>query len=278
MNMYNWIDQQISAKVKTPLPVLSFPGIQKMPGTTVIDLVNNGRLQADCMKIIAERFNTAASVSLMDLSVEAQAFGSSIRFSEEEVPTVAAPLLSDEDSVDALALPKVGAGRTGECVKALSLASQEITERPVLAGTIGPFSLAGRLLDMTEIMVDALTDPEIVHKTLDKCAAFIADYMLAFKKAGANGAVMAEPAAGLLSPALNSEFSVPYVRRIIEAVQDGNFIVVYDNCGNTIPLIDGILATGAKVLHFGNAIRMDEMLPHIPGNVMACGNVDPARE
>jgi len=278
MNMNQWIGRQINSKTKKPLPVLSFPGIQKMPGTTVPSLVRNGRLQADCMKIIAGRFDTAASVSLMDLSVEAEAFGSKIRFSDDEVPTVAAALLADEADADALEIPNVGAGRTGEYIRAVGYASKEITDRPVFAGSIGPFSLAGRLLDMTEIMILSMTEPEIVAKTVDKCAAFIAEYILAFKKAGANGVVMAEPAAGLLSPALNDQFSVPYVRRILEAVQDEDFAVVYHNCGNTIPLIGGILSAGVKILHLGNAIKLDEMLPLVPKDVMVCGNVDPASE
>ena len=44
--------------------------------------------QAEGMKIIADSCPTAASVSLMDLSLEAEAFGSTIRVSDDEVPTV----------------------------------------------------------------------------------------------------------------------------------------------------------------------------------------------
>ena len=50
---------------------------------------------------------------------------------------------------------------------------------------------------------------------------------------------MAEPLAGLLSPDLAQEFSADYVKQIVDAVQDDNFLVVYHNCGNTAekPLI-----------------------------------------
>lgn len=65
----------------------------------------------------------------------------------------------------------------------------------------------------------------------------------------------------------------------MDAVQDENFLVVYHNCGNTAILtIDSILSCGAKVYHFGNAIDMAEMMPHIPADVIAMGNIDPARE
>lgn len=89
---------------------------------------------------------------------------------------------------------------------------------------------------------------------------------------------MAEPLTGLLSPDMAAQFSEPYVREIIEAVQDDDFLVIYHNCGNnTIQMIDSILRTGAAAYHFGNAIDMAAMLPHIPADTVAMGNLDPAR-
>ena len=50
-------------------------------------------------------------------------------------------------------------------------------------------------------------------------------------------------------------------------------------CGNSaISIIDSILRTGAKVLHFGNAIDMREMLKHVPEDIVVMGNIDPAGE
>ena len=103
--------------------------------------------------------------------------------------------------------------------------------------------------------------------------------MSAYREAGAAGIVMAEPLTGMLSPEMAEEFSEPYVRRIIGAVQTDDFAVIYHNCGdNTIRMIDSILRTGAVAYHFGNAISMAEMLPHIPKDVIAMGNIDPAGE
>ena len=88
---------------------------------------------------------------------------------------------------------------------------------------------------------------------------------------------MAEPLTGLLSPALAEEFSAPYVKEIIDAVQDDNFLVIYHNCGdNTIQQIDAILSQGAAAYHFGNAIDMEEMLAKCPADAVIMGNIDPA--
>lgn len=277
-NMKQWVAEQIQAPVKKPMPVLSFPAIQLM-GITVKDLISDSGLQAEGMKKVAERTDAAASVSLMDLSVEAECFGSTIRFSDDEVPTVTGSIIATEEEAEAMEVPAVGAGRTQIYIDSIKKAMELITDRPVFAGVIGPFSLAGRLMDVTEAMIYCYEEPDMVHTVLEKVTAFIINYCKAYKAVGANGVVMAEPLGGLLSPALAEEFSSDYVKKIVDAVQDDEFIVVYHNCGNnTIQMIDSILSTGAPALHFGNAISMADMMPHIPSHVLAMGNVDPAGE
>lgn len=277
-NMMRWLDELRNAPVKKPMPILSFPAIQLM-NISVRELISSSDAQARGMQLIAQHTNAAASVSLMDLSVEAECFGADIRISNEEVPTVVGNVVSNEEQARKLPIPSVGTGRTGLYIEAIEKAVSLITDRPVFAGVIGPFSLAARLLDVTEIMIHCYEEPDMVHILLQKATQFIIEYCNAFKKAGANGVVVAEPVAGLLSPSLSAEFSGPYVKQIVEAVQDESFIVIYHNCGNsTIQMIDSILKTGSAAYHFGNAIDMAEMMKHIPADTIAMGNVDPAGE
>lgn len=277
-DMKAWLEALRDAPVKKAMPVLSFPAVQLM-GITVRELISSAEAQAEAMELVAKRTDAAASVSLMDLSVEAECFGSEIRFSDEEVPTVVGSIVTTEEEARALEVPAVGAGRTGLCVEAIRKAAQRITDRPVFAGVIGPFSLAARLTDVTEAMVLCYDEPDMVHILLEKSTRFITEYCRAFKEAGANGVVIAEPVAGLLNPALEEEFSAPYIKQIVDAVQDDSFLVIYHNCGGAvIRQIDSILSTGAAAYHFGNAIDMAEMMPHIPADTVAMGNVDPAGE
>lgn len=277
-DMKLWLQELRNAPVKKALPVLSFPAIQLM-GISVRELISSSDAQARGMQLVAQRTDAAASVSLMDLSVEAECFGSAIRISDEEVPTVVGSILSTEEEARALQVPPVGAGRTGIYIEAIQKALALIQDRPVFAGVIGPFSLAARLLDVTQSMIYCYDEPGMVHILLEKVTQFMIEYCRAYKAVGANGVVIAEPVAGLLSPALSAEFSGPYVRRIVEAVQDDTFLVVYHNCGNnTIRMVDSILDTHSALYHFGNAIDMEEMLRHIPADTIAMGNVDPAGE
>jgi len=276
MNMKNWIEKMKNAEKKTALPILSFPCVSLL-GISVRELISDGKMQAKGMKMVADRTKSAAAVSLMDLSVEAECFGAAIRVSDSEVPTVTGRLINDMDEAEALEVPKVGACRTGIYIEAIREASKVITDRPVLAGMIGPFSLAARLLDVSEIMVDCYDDPDMVHTVLEKCTEFLTEYAKAYKSAGADGIVLAEPDSGLLSPTLEEEFSSPYVKKIVDAVQDEQFILIYHNCGDNTPrMLDSILSIGAAAYHFGNAVDMSEMLEKIPENELVMGNVDPA--
>lgn len=275
-NMKAWLNDMIASPTKNALPVLSFPAIQLMD-ITVRELISDADRQAEGMAKVAARVNASASVSLMDLSVEAECFGSTIRVSDEEVPTVTGSIVKTQEDVENLTVPPVGAGRTGIYIQAMEKAVQKIEDRPVLAGIIGPFSLTGRLMDVTEVMYACYDEPEVVEKVLEKVTGFLTEYALSYKAIGANGVVMAEPLAGVLSPDLAEEFSCKYVKKIIDAVQDDEFVVIYHNCGNAVPsMTDKLAAMGASAYHFGNAVQMEEILKKMPATVPCLGNVDPA--
>ncbi len=276
-NMMNWVDEILSAEQKKGFLILSFPAIQKM-GITVKELISSSDLQAQAMKIIADSTpEAAASVSMMDLSLEAEAFGSTVHFSDDEVPTVTGSIVNSEEDADALKVPEIGAGRTQIYIDAIERSVKLIQDRPVFAGVIGPFSLAGRLMDVTEAMIYCYDEPDMVHTVLEKASEFLINYINAYKAVGANGVLMAEPLAGLLSPALEEEFSCEYVKKIVAATQTEDFLVGYHNCGNcTVQQISSIAENGCRMLHFGNAIDMADMMPKIPSNIVVMGNVDPA--
>ena len=274
--MKTWFSELIRRPQKKALPVLSFPSVQLL-GISVRELISDSETQARGMKCIADRVDSAAAVSMMDLSVEAECFGAPIRIFDDEVPTVLGGIVSSQAEADALAVPPVGSGRSGVYVDAIRRAAQRITDRPVFAGAIGPFSLAGRLMDVTQAMLYCYDEPELVHILLHKATDFIIAYCRAYAEVGADGVFLAEPLAGLLSPSLAEEFSSQYVRRIVSAVQTDSFAVVYHNCGNAVlSMMDSIVSVGAMGYHFGDAVDMTEVLSRTPSDVAVMGNISPS--
>ena len=274
--MTKWIADLMHTGKKKPLPILSFPCVSSL-GITVRELISSSSLQAQGMQLVAQRTDASASLSFMDLSVEAECFGATVLPSDDEVPTVKECILHNSDDAETLTVPPIGSGRSGIYIEAIRLASQKITDRPILAGMIGPFSLGARLYNMSEWMMSCYDEPEMVHTVLTKCTDFLISYAKAFKEAGANGIVVAEPVSGLLSPALESKFSAPYMKRIVDALKDDTFAVIYHNCGpNTPHMVPSLLSFKASAYHFGNAVSMKEMLSLFPRDVLVMGNLDPA--
>lgn len=180
------------------LPIMTHPGIELI-GETVKRAVTDGEVHFRAIQAVAERYHTSSCTVIMDLTVEAEAFGAQVKFSEDEVPTVIGRLITDMDSIDKLQIPGLSRGRLPEYLKANRLAVEFMKERPVFAGCIGPYSLAGRLYDMSEIMVAIYIEPDMILALLDKCTEFLIQYCKALKELGTAGVVIAEPAAGLLS-------------------------------------------------------------------------------
>jgi uroporphyrinogen decarboxylase len=274
-NMREWADGILRGGSRKAMPIMTYPGL-KLINKSIPELIADAEIQFRCMKALTEKYPSAAALTVMDLSVEAQAFGSRIKYSEKETPSVIGSIVSTEEDAKKLKIPGLGEGRMKICLEAARAASLAIADRPVFGGQIGPFSLAGRLMDMTGVMIAMMEEPEIVHIVLDKCIRFLIDYSKAFKQNGANGVVIAEPAAGLLPPEKCDEFSSAYLKRLVDEVQDEGFMVILHNCGNTVRLVPSMLSTGSMGLHFGNAVKMSDILPQVPEGVLAFGNIDPA--
>jgi len=276
--MNRWAEDIRQNKKLQAMPILTFPGIQ-YAGCSLNELVHSSDKMAEVMKIVADRTpDSITSLAFMDLSVESEAFGSPVIFAENEVPTIGQPIVTSFEEAQELTVPEVGAGRTGLAVETIQKA-KKLIDKPVFAGAIGSFSLAGRIVGVTDAMINCYEEPEMMHEVLRKATDFLIKYVKALKSAGADGVVIAEPLAGLLSLDLIEEFSSPYMKEVVDAVQDENFMVIYHNCGNAVPkLISSILTIGAKGLHFGNAIQLRPMFDVVPSDILLMGNIDPAGE
>ena len=272
--MKQWVADIIHQKEVTAMPVMTHPGIE-LNGNTVREAVSNGKVHAEAVIKLTQAYQSAAACTIMDLTTEAESFGAEIAFSDEAVPAVVGHMLTDVKSINELQVPSLSSGRIPQYLKANLLAARAIQDRPVFAGCIGPFSLAGRLYDMSEIMVLIYEHPDAAHTLLAKCTQFIEKYCEALKQTGVNGVLMAEPAAGLMSNDDCKTFSSAYVKYIVNKVQDDNFIVVLHNCGNQGHCTEAMVETGAAAYHFGNKCQMEEVIKEVPPTALAMGNLDP---
>ena len=120
-DMNAWLEELNNSEKKKALPILSFPSVSLL-GVSVSDLIVDSSLQAQGMLLVAQRTDACASVSFMDLSVEAECFGTTVRFSDNEVPTTVGKLIETPEDADNLCVPKIGSARSGVYVDAIKKA------------------------------------------------------------------------------------------------------------------------------------------------------------
>ncbi len=265
----------LSSPQKLAMPIAVYPG-GEITGATVRDIVTDPEKQFNAQYEIHKRYETWIVQSAMDLSVEAEAFGSDIQIIDNEIPNVQGRLLTGNDEVNALQIPVPGTGRTRVYIDTVRLLAALDTKPFVLGGMIGPFSLAGRLFGVSESLELTLTEPEVMHTLLDKSTGFLIAYARAFKDAGADGVLIAEPSAGLLSPRSLGEFSSVYIKKINDAAGDDSFSIVLHNCAARLHHLPAIFESGVSILHFGAPMDMVSALKSVPETTILCGNLDPA--
>lgn len=265
----------LNAAHRHVMPIAVYPGLALTSGT-VGDIVTNAAAQVSTQVALRERYGTSFVLSAMDLSAEAEAFGCTVHFSDHEVPTVTGRLVTDLDGARRLAVPIPGDKRTAVHLDAVR-GLRKLPGAPfVLGGCIGPFSLAARLTGVSEAMELTVTEPQLMHSLIEKSATFLNAYLRAFRDAGADGVIMAEPAAGLLSPRALAAFSSAYIKPLGESVADGHFALILHNCAAKLPHLPMILESGLRSFHFGAPMDLPAALAKVSSGIVLCGNLDPA--
>ncbi|MDD4239309.1 MAG: uroporphyrinogen decarboxylase family protein [Desulfotomaculaceae bacterium] len=277
INMDKWARDIIEADEVKNLPILFFPCLA-LSNKGVTEVVNDAQAHFEIMEKVLSTFpKMIGAMTGMDLTSEAETFGCNVSFSDTEAPHATNEVVFDRASAESLKVPSLQAGRGPVFVKAAQLASQNITDRPTFGGMLGPYSLAAVLMGIERTLKASIKDKQTVHIVLEKCTEYGIAYAKAFKEAGANGILIAEPTAGLLSPKQCDEFSSKYVKEMVDAVQDEEFFVVLHNCGQTVKLVNSMVSTGAKGYHFGNAVDMVDVISQISEDYLVFGNIDPSR-
>lgn len=276
INMQQWAQNIIDAKEVKNLPVLYFPCVESV-GLTVTESVSSAENIAKTMRAVIDQYpDTIAAVTGMDLTVDTEAFGGKVEYSEEQVPSIIEHVVETVEDIEALQVPSVHSGRVDVFTDAVRKAQELITDRPIFGGMLGPYSLAANLMEVSNGLMMTMMEPEAMHKLLEKSTEFLIARAKEYKAAGANGIFIAEPTAGLLAPEQLDEFSSVYVKKLVEAVQDDYFFLILHDCGQVKNSVKSMYSTGCKGHHYGNSVDMKDILPQIPADILVFGNIDPS--
>jgi uroporphyrinogen decarboxylase len=128
-------------------------------------------------------------------------------------------------------------------------------------------------------MLDLMTeDPNVIHDVIDYCREACVAFAKAQKDAGADVTSIGDALAGpnLISPEMYNEFAWEPEKKMSREVQDYGIPLSIHICGDTSTIIEGMAATGARILEIDWQVDMGEARKKIPADRILMGNINPS--
>jgi uroporphyrinogen decarboxylase len=215
----------------------------------------------------------------MDLSVEANALGRLTLFPKEETATVVKDNFSPEDLTDAEKINISSDTRLLGYVETLRLMSSGLPPTIMRGAYVtGPYTLAALLMGADEAALATISGPETLHGVCQLASNKIRDYVQLLIAAKAQLICILEPSAVMLGPEQFSQFSVRYVRQIIECCVQAGVITVYHICGNSMHLVDKMSESGVDALSLDSpeaGVDIPAVAKRVSADVVLIGNINP---
>uniref|UniRef100_A0A0D9VTT0 uroporphyrinogen decarboxylase n=1 Tax=Leersia perrieri TaxID=77586 RepID=A0A0D9VTT0_9ORYZ len=167
--------------------------------------------------------------------------------------------------------------------QALNLLREEVNNEAAVLGFVGaPFTLAsycvegGSSKNFSKIKKMAFSEPEILHNLLQKFTTSMANYIKYQADNGAQAVQIFDSWATELSPVDFEEFSLPYLKQIVDSVKETHpelpLILYASGSGG---LLERLPLTGVDVVSLDWTVDMAEGRKRLGSNIAVQGNIDP---
>ena len=156
-----------------------------------------------------------------DLNVEAEAIGAEIRYYEgyDGIPVYPTIVNKWVSSAQDIVIPEkiAEAGRVPVIVKCIKNVKENASHIGAVGMFIpGPFTLAGQIMDMDELFVMTMKQPNIAEGIFAKLAEFIIELRDIYVDAGADFIDIEDGGATSISPSLFDTLLLPYLKKIFK--------------------------------------------------------------
>lgn len=231
-----------------------------------------------------ERYPLDAAILFSDILTIPDAMGLGLFFETGEGPRFRKVVRTEAD-VEALPIPDPERD-LGYVMRAVGTIRQALGGRVPLIGFSGsPWTLAtymvegGSSRDFRAAKAMLYEQPQVLHRLLDKLADAVILYLNAQIRAGAQAVQIFDSWGGALSAAAYQEFSLAYMRKIVNGL-------IREHDGRRVPVIlftkggglwlESMADTGVEALGLDWTLDIGAARQRVGGRVALQGNMDPA--
>ena len=243
-----------------------------------LGLAKNPALACEVALQPLERFPLDAAILFSDILTIPDAMGLGLQFTEGEGPRFERPV-RDEAAVKRLAAPDPAAALK-YVMDAVRETRRALNGRVPLIGFSGsPYTLACYMVEGSgssdwRVLKEMLyARPDLLHRILEVNARAVTDYLNAQIEAGAQVVMIFDTWGGNLTAAGYEEFSLAYMRKVLEKVRGAPCILFTKGSG---AWLESIAASGCAGVGLDWHVEPADARKRIGAKVALQGNLDPA--
>jgi uroporphyrinogen decarboxylase len=252
-----------------------------LAGVSVRDYTLNPRVLADCIIRYWDQFQPDAVWLSADTWVSAQAMGATVDFPGPNLPMggVGVPRVRSAGDIARIPPPDPGSqGRYPLMLEAMTHLRRGLGDDVFLVACFDqyPFSLACALMGLEPLMIKLADDAPLVVALMERCTEYAVAYAAALAAAGADLLSGGDSPAGLIGPRRYREIALPFERRVITELKTRVALPVSLHiCGNALPILFDMAATGADVLEIDHQVDIPSACQTVGPKITIWGNLDP---
>jgi len=257
---------------------ITIHGLEKY-GWKFPEIHTDARKMANMAASTFQLFGFESAVVPFDMGVEAEALGSKVNYYAHATdilyPTISQhPAEKVEDLNLQIPSDLANAGRIPLVTEAIRILKEEVGNQVAIGSwVLGPYTLAGQLLDLSQLAKAAFKKKDLVGKLLDQLAGVLIQIIDIYRRAGADYITVREMGAGpdILSPRMFESLIRPPLRRIFDEIESPKVLHI---CGDTNAIIDQMVLCGADALSVEKKNNVTETRKKLGPDVLIFGELD----
>jgi len=279
------IRKAVRLEEQSPVPVV--PQITyttyQLTGVKMLEAIKDPKKMSQALIAGFEEIGYDAIYSGWESSfnIMAEAIGCKMNFPEDDVPSVAKGIIEKKEDIEKILVPDpYKSPGLAIHLETLQLIRKHVgPDVPLFNYIPGPLTLAGLLMGTDRLMINIIKNPEMVKLACGLTTDAAKAFALAKIESGGDVMVVADPTASgsLISPAMFEQFALPYLKEMFSAISEKGAISSLHICGNTTPLLEKLVETGAEIIEIDYVVNMEDAKKRVGNRVCIQGNVDPSK-
>ena len=187
-----------------------------------------------------EMYDQDCIVTLIDLSVECDAWGQELIFPENEAAHPDYQKSVIQDIEEYCKIKKVDYRDSKRMMMHIETCKKLVQEAkgefPIIAFVFGPLGVLSMLRNQQDMYMDLYDDPDAVKEAAGAITETLKDYCRALMATGINGLMFDTlfSSGTIMSKEMWTEMEGPYVRELAEVTREAGGLVMIHNCGQRI--------------------------------------------